>query len=193
VRFEQYGGFNKGRGLATEVLSVARGTVRSPLYPLPGFGAGGNMAFRSDALRAAGAFDPLLGPGTMTRNGEETRALAMVLRHGGTVLHWPAAITWHFHRRSMTELHTQLTGYGAGLSAFFMSMLVSDRATAARELLTLVPTAARDMWPRQGNIRTGGLPEDFPADLASAPRRGFLRGGTAYVRELWAARAAERR
>lgn len=192
VRFEQYGGFNKGRGFVPEVLSVAVGTVRSPMYPLPSFGAGGNMTFRTEALRQAGSFDPLLGPGTRTRNGEETRALAMILWRRGTVLHWPAAITWHYHRRSLDELHAQLLGYGAGLSAFFVSVLVSERAAAVNELLRLVPKAIRDMWPKGGNIRTGMLPADFPADLASAPRRGFLHGGPAYVRELRAARADRR-
>lgn len=183
VRFEQYGGFNKGRGFTTEVLAVAAGTVKSPMYPLPNFGAGGNMAFRVDALRAAGGFDPHLGAGTTTHGGEETRALALVLRAGGTVLHWPSAITWHYHRREMTELRDQFRGYSAGLSAFFASMLLSDTVTSTREVVRVLPTAVRHVRPGQANRRTGHLPADFPRDLIRAGRVGFVEGGVAYLRE----------
>ena len=58
VRFEQYGGFNKGRDLMPEVLRAGTETVRNPLYPLPGFGPGGNMAFRPDAVRGSVASTP---------------------------------------------------------------------------------------------------------------------------------------
>ena len=40
VRFEQYGGFNKGRETGVEVLKAGIPSVRNPLYLLPGFGAG---------------------------------------------------------------------------------------------------------------------------------------------------------
>lgn len=183
VRFEQYGGFNKGRGFTPEVLSTRTGSVRSPMYPLPNFGAGGNMAFRVDALRDAGGFDPYLGAGTRTHGGEETRALALVLRAGGAVLHWPAAVTWHYHRRETAELRDQFRGYGAGLSAFFTSMLLSTPATSAAELLRVIPTAIAHTRPGRGNRRIGGLPSDFPSDLRRAGRVGFTEGGVAYLRE----------
>ncbi|HWC34902.1 MAG TPA: glycosyltransferase [Mycobacteriales bacterium] len=190
VRFEQYGGFNKGRGLVPEVLSLAAGTVRSPMYPLPNFGAGGNMAFRVEALRAAGGFDPCLGAGTSTHGGEETRALALVLRAGGTVLHWPAAITWHYHRRELDALRNQFRGYSAGLSAFFASMWLTAPSASSRELLHVVPTALGHVRPGAGNRRVGGLPDDFPKDLLRAGRAGFLEGGVAYLRERRRHRAA---
>ena len=41
VRFEQYGGFNKGRGMAPEVLRAGTPSVVSPLYPLPPSAQGG--------------------------------------------------------------------------------------------------------------------------------------------------------
>lgn len=183
VRFEQYGGFNKGRGFRAEVLSAAAGTVRSPMYPLPNFGAGGNMAFQVDALRAVGGFDPYLGAGTRTHGGEETRAFALILRAGGTVLHWPSAITWHYHRREMAELRDQFRGYSAGLSAFFMSMLLTTPLTSARELLQTLPTAVAHVRPGRGNRRIGNLPADFPPELVRAGRAGFAEGAGAYLRE----------
>jgi GT2 family glycosyltransferase len=188
VRFEQYGGFNKGRGFAPEVLSVSAGTVRSPLYPLPIFGSGGNMAFRVGALREAGGFDPALGAGTRTHGGDETKTLATVLRRGGTILHWPAAVQWHYHRTDMAALRAQLTGYGAGLSAFVTSMFADEPMKTARGLAGLIPTAVRDSRSGSTHDRTGGLPPDFPADLARAPRQGFVRGAADYVLERLAQR-----
>ena len=38
-------------------------TVFDPLYPLPNFGAGGNMAFRTEALHAMEASTPGSAPG----------------------------------------------------------------------------------------------------------------------------------
>jgi GT2 family glycosyltransferase len=182
VRFEQYGGFNKGRGLDPVVLRVGTDTVRSSLYPIPNFGAGGNMAFKTAALHAVGGFDPLLGAGTLTHGGEETKVLANLLRAGSAVLHWPPAITWHYHRRTMEELEKQFFGYAAGLPAFYMSMLRSS-PSAAWDILGLVPRGMADILSQRGRGRAGDLPEDFPPALLQASRRGLLQGASLYVRE----------
>jgi glycosyltransferase involved in cell wall biosynthesis len=182
VRFEQYGGFTKGRGMLPEVLRKGSPSVTSPLYPLPSFGPGGNMAFRSEKLRSVGGFDPCLGAGTRTHGCEETRALSLLLSSGETVLHWPAAITWHTHRREMAALRRQLYGYSAGLSAFYASMLRS-RPAVAFDLLRLAPLVLRDLRHGSDNQRTGELPDDFPAHLRKAARRGLLEGGFMYAYE----------
>jgi glycosyltransferase involved in cell wall biosynthesis len=182
VRFEQYGGFSKGRGMTPEVLRAGTPSVVSPLYPLPSFGPGGNMAFRTESLRAAGGFDPCLGAGTRTHGCEETRALSVLLSSGEAVLHWPAAVTWHTHRREMAALRKQLYGYSAGLSAFYASTLRS-RPAAAFELLRLAPLVLRDLRRGDDNQRSGDLPDDFPADLRKAARRGLLEGGFMYAYE----------
>jgi glycosyltransferase involved in cell wall biosynthesis len=182
VRFEQYGGFNKGRGLDPVVLRAGTETVRSPLYPIPNFGAGGNMAFRTAALRDVGGFDPFLGAGTLTHGGEETKALADLLRKGSAVLYWPPAITWHYHRRTMEELEKQFYGYAAGLPAFYMSMLRTS-PSAGLSIFGLVPRGVADIFSQRGRGRTGDLPEGFPPALLRASRRGLLRGGGLYLRE----------
>ena len=182
VRFEQYGGFNKGRGMASEVLRKGSPSVVSPLYPLPPFGPGGNMAFQTESLRSVGGFDPCLGAGTRTHGCEETRALSLLLLAGEAVLHWPAAITWHTHRREMTALRKQFYGYSAGTSAFYASMIRS-RPMAAFDLLRLVPHAMRDFRNGSDNLRSGHLPDDFPAELLKAARRGLLEGAFMYVIE----------
>jgi glycosyltransferase involved in cell wall biosynthesis len=176
VRFEQYGGFNKGRGMAPEVLRAGAASVVSPLYPLPPFGAGGNMAFRTELLRSIGGFD------TCLRTGEETRALTLVLLAGDAILHWPSAITWHTHRREMAALVRQIYGFSAGTSAFYASMIRS-RPTIAFELLRLAPYALRDIRRGSDSLRSGHLPDDFPADLLKAARRGLIEGGFIYAYE----------
>jgi glycosyltransferase involved in cell wall biosynthesis len=182
VRFEQYGGFNKGRGLAPEVLRMGAPSVVSPLYPLPAFGPGGNMAFRTESLRSVEGFDPCLGAGTRTHGGEETRVLSLLLSSGHAVLHWPAAITWHTHRREMGALRKQFYGYSAGLSAFYASMLRS-RPAVAFDVLRLAPHALRDLRRGSENQRSGQLPDDFPAYLLKAAHRGLLEGGFMYAYE----------
>ncbi len=182
VRFEQYGGFNKGRGTAPEVLRTGAASVISPLYPLPAFGPGGNMAFRTEYLHAVGGFDPCLGAGTRTHGGEETRVLSLLLASGQAVLHWPAAITWHTHRREMAALQQQFYGYSAGLSAFYASMMRS-RPAVALDLLRLAPHVLRDVRHDSRSLRSGQLPDDFPAHLLKAARRGLLEGGLMYAYE----------
>ena len=170
VRFEQYGGFNKGRGMVPEVLKAGAPSVTSPLYPLPAFGPGGNMAFRTGLLRAVGGFDPCLGAGTRTHGCEETRVLSSLLSDGHAIMHWPAAITWHTHRREMAALRKQFYGYSAGLSAFYMSTIRSKPSTII-DILRLAPNTIRDMRSGSENLRSGQLPDDFPSRLAegSAP------------------------
>jgi hypothetical protein len=182
ILFEQYGGFNKGRDLYPEVLFRGAPSVVSPFYPLPAIGSGGNMAFRTESLRAAGGFDRDLGAGTRTHGGEETKVFCTLLRSDETVLHWPAAITWHFHRRQMDQLHKQFYGYSAGLSAFYASAIRSD-PSAVWDIARLVPHALRDLGLRDGGIKFGQLPEDFPKELLSAGRRGLAAGAFSYVYE----------
>lgn len=182
VRFEQYGGFNKGRGMAPEVLRKGAPSVVSPLYPLPPFGAGGNMAFQTEALLSLGGFDPYLGAGTRTHGCDETRALSLLLLARGTILHWPPAITWHTHRRDMAALRKQFYGYSAGTSAFYVSTILS-RPMAAFDVLRLGPHAFRDFRKSSENLRSGHLPDDFPPELLKAARRGLLEGAFMYIYE----------
>lgn len=182
VRFEQYGGFHKGRDMTPQVLQAGTPTVLSPLYPLPSFGAGGNMAFRTAELKATGGFDPCLGAGTRTNGGEETGPLSLLLLTGQTLLYWPAAITWHTHRREMEALRKQLWGYSAGLSGFYASMLRS-RPAVAFDLLRMAPLVFRDFRPNNDNKRSGDLPDDFPAELRRAARNGLLKGAFIYAYE----------
>jgi glycosyltransferase involved in cell wall biosynthesis len=185
--FEQYGGHSKGRGLEPAVFSPATRAVQSPLYPLPPFGVGGNMAFRRDALEWIGGFDCALGAGTLTRGAEDTAALSTLLYLGGTVVYQPSAIVRHWHRRDDAALSALLEGYGTGLSAFYASMLLRHPRSIF-QLMRLIPRAVRDLTSRDG-ARLGAIPEDFPAELLNINRAAMLRGPDRYLR----ARRTERR
>jgi hypothetical protein len=182
VDFERYGGFNKGRGMEPVRLLAGTPSVPDPLLPLPNFGAGGNMAFRTDALRRIDGFDNRLGAGTLTHGGEETRALSMLLERGSLILYWPPAVTWHYHRRTDEELEEQFFGYSAGLTAFYMSMILSSPKYLLR-LLRLISTGIRHIRTTHRAGHADGPPIGFPDNLLRAGRRGLYQGAWLYLRE----------
>jgi GT2 family glycosyltransferase len=182
VLFERYGGFNKGRGMQPEELRAGTPSVIHPLYPLPNFGAGGNMAFRTEALRSIGGFDNRLGAGTLTHGGEETRALSLLLEAGATVLHWPPAITWHYHRTTDEALERQFFGYSAGLTAYYASLLSTSPKYLAR-ILSFIPRGVRKILANRGAGGSEGPPDGFPENLLRAGRKGLYSGAFLYIRE----------
>lgn len=175
--FEQYSGVARGRGFTRAVFSPATRAEQSPLYPLPPFGAGANMAFRREAIERIGRFDCALGAGTATLAGEDTAALSALLLAGGTVVWQPSAIARHRHRRDDQALRRVMLGYGRGLSAYYASMLLRHPDSAA-ELLGLTRTAVRDQLSRRGR-RLGEL-EGFPPELLRINRKGLLQGAFIY-------------
>ena len=174
VWFEQYGGHNKHRGFTPAVFSPDTARAQSPLYPLPPFGTGGNMAFRASALTRIGGFDVSLGVGSRCMGAEDTKAFTDLLCSGGTVVYQPTAVTRHLHRRSIEELRRQMFGYGVGLTAFYTS-LVLTRPQCFPDLIRLLPTVYRDLFGSE-SLRSGELPLTFPSELRRANRRGLLVG-----------------
>jgi len=186
VRWEQYGGHHKHRGFQPATFSGSSSPTQSPLFPLPPFGAGGNMAFKRDPLRAIGDFDPALGTGTLSMAGEDTLAFSELLLMGGTVVYQPSAITHHFHRGSHAELRRQMFGYGVGLTAFYTSLLLT-RPTVIGGLAKLGPTFLKEAFG-PASMRSGHLPRDFPTDLRWANRRGLAAGPVRYLAARMVAR-----
>jgi cellulose synthase/poly-beta-1,6-N-acetylglucosamine synthase-like glycosyltransferase len=179
--FEQFGGHSKGRGFTRAVFD--RGYQRhrqSPLYPLPPFGVGANMAFRAEAIRQAGSFDRALGAGTPTSGAEDTAAFTEVMLAGWTMVYTPNALTWHYHRDDPAELHRQLTGYGVGLGAFYSAILLRH-PWRIFTLLRLLPTAYRD-FARTDSLRNASL-ATLPPEVGRDNLRGILRGPVVYLRE----------
>jgi glycosyltransferase involved in cell wall biosynthesis len=185
--FERYGSVRRHRGFARAVFSPATRELQSPLYPLPPFGIGANMAFRRSALERIGGFDCALGAGTLTQTAEDTAAFTALLLSGGTIVYQPTSIVRHQHRRDDAVLHELLRGHGRGLGAFYTSMLLR-RPSCAGELIRLLPAALRDQFSPAGK-RADKLSGGIPAELVRANRMGIVQGPFVYAR----ARARARR
>jgi O-antigen biosynthesis protein len=178
--FEEIGGHSKGRGFVRETFT--KSGPQSPLWPLPPFGVGANMAFRRAALDRIGGFDVALGAGTPTGGGEDTLAITLVMLCGYEVAYEPAALMWHHHRQDMASLNKQLHGYSVGLTAFYAALL-RQRPGALLGLVKLLPLAA-------GYLKGGKTEEEAPAEpqgvlAAELDRRqlqGMLKGPVVYAK-----------
>lgn len=178
--FERFGGHNKGRGFQPAVFGGESGSEQSPLFPLPPFGTGGNMAMTREAIDLIGGFDVALGAGSPAQGAEDTLAFTKLLLAGRTVAYVPNAITWHYHRPDLAGLERQLYGYGVGLTAFYTALVLED----PRRLWHMLRLARRALAAMRGKdgIRLAHITEDFPVELLRVQRRGMLRGPAAYLR-----------
>lgn len=185
--FERFGGHSKGRGFQEFTFDGRQMGKLRPLFPLPGFGTGANMAFRTPVLRELGVFDTALGAGTAALSGEDTDIFATILLDGRRIAYRPSALVRHYHRRTKQQLYFQMYGFGVGLTAFYAAIL-SRHPVYAFRLLALAPRACRELFGASGQ-RAGGLGKTFPKDLLSATRRGMIHGPRAY----WMGRLGQRR
>lgn len=180
--FEQKGGHSKGRGF--EPALFRRDGPQSPLYPLPAFGAGGNMAFRSEVLAAIGGFDVALGSGTPSRAGEDTYAFTRVLLAGYPMTYQPSALVRHHHYADLKGLHQQLYGYGVGLTAYYAALLRRDPGVLP-ELLRLMPAAVKELRGTGTVVDPPtAVPSAVPVELRRARLQGMVRGPFSYVRSV---------
>jgi O-antigen biosynthesis protein len=176
VWFEEFGGFCKGRGFEREIFNSNH--PQSPLYPLPQFGAGANMAFRRSALENIGGFDVALGAGTPTKGSEDTYAFTRTLLGRNAIVYQPTAVTWHYHRETVDGLKEQLLSYGVATSAFYAALLRFDIRLLI-PLVRLIPTAVKDL-SRDDSLRTAKM-QSFPKHLARTEFRGLITGGPVYA------------
>jgi hypothetical protein len=178
--FEKIGGHSKGRGFAKETFD--KSGSQSPLWPLPPFGVGANMAFRRAVLDRIGGFDVALGAGTPTGGGEDTLAITLVMLCGYEVVYEPDALMWHHHRQDMPSLNKQLHGYSVGLTAFYAALL-RQRPGALLGLLKLLPMAAG--YLKGGEPAADEEPEEpqeLEAELDRRQLQGMLKGPLVYAK-----------
>jgi glycosyltransferase involved in cell wall biosynthesis len=180
VLFEEFGGHSKGRAFARQIIDPLQAGCQHPLYPLPAFGAGVNMAFRVEALDEIGGFDPALGAGSPAGGSEDTAVFSQVLLNGHSLVFTPDAIVRHYHRPDFAALERQLAGYGRGLTAYYTKMVL-ERPRLILELARLAPTALHDLL-NSDSVRNEGLSKEFPPELTKAQIRGMLEGPRAYLR-----------
>jgi GT2 family glycosyltransferase len=180
--FFQYGGHSKGRGFLPQIIDPTTPGSQSPLYPLPPFGAGGNMSVRRDALLRVGGFDEALGAGTPAGGAEETALFTQLLLAGYSIAYWPSALAWHADRSEFSDLLKQMRSLGTSLAAYYTSMVVRDPKLIPR-LVPLLPRGIRDVRGGRGSVRTATMSASFPRELMRGNRRGMISGPVAYLRE----------
>ena len=185
IWLEQYGGYGKGcqrrrfdrSGIVTLDPGGAR-RVDQPapsLHPyLPGsYGSGANMAFRTDALRRLGGFDPRL------RSGEDIDLLLRTVLAGHALAYEPGAIVWHTHRREPRALRRTMYLYGVGLGAVLTKCLASD-PTTRRDLLRRLPGGVAYAL-RPGSAKNNRKQESYPATLTALELCGLALGPAYYA------------
>ncbi len=180
--FEQFGGHSKGRGFNPGLFNTTTHAAQSPFLPVPAFGAGVNMAFKTSLLQQLGGFDPGLGVGTCTLGSEDTVAFCQVLVKGYTLVYTPAAIVRHFHRRDYAGLRRQLYGYGVGTSAFYTWCLQDLKNIWP--LIQIIPPVLRYFFSPRSN-RVSKMKSDYPRELTWVELRGLLYGPVAFLRSRW--------
>ncbi|MGW8355794.1 glycosyltransferase [Streptomyces wedmorensis] len=196
VLLESHGGFAKG--FAGRLYDPAEPPADEPLFPFTAgsFGSGANMAFRVEALRAAGGFDPATGTGTAARGGDDLYAFVAVLTAGFRLRYTAEALVWHHHRDTWQDLRNQAYGYGAGLTAYLTATLARNPRLLPA-LLARLPRGlahARTMTARRGRTQDGephggGVPGEhgthhhpWPRSLSRLERRGMFYGPIGYLK-----------
>ena len=172
--FERLGGFGRGYRRRWETATRSTGRVASPARALGAgeYGTGANMAFRRVAFDRIGGFDPALDVGTPTGGGGDLEMFHRVIASGEALRYEPAATVFHRHRRSMTELRSQLRDNGS----------VWAMVTAATRGGRAAPSDVRGLirwyatrWP--GRVRRAILiPNRIPLDLPLEEIRGMAAG-----------------
>jgi glycosyltransferase involved in cell wall biosynthesis len=167
------------------------GSHRPPgkLFPYAAgtFGSGANMAFRTDALRSVGGFDPATGTGSRARGGDDLAGFFSILSVGLTLAYQPAAIVRHAHRREAEDLRTLMFDYGAGLGAF-LTKIVVDRPELLLDIAWRIPFGAAHAVRSRPSRRDGSL-SPLGKGLVARERLGMLAGAVGYLVERRARRA----
>jgi GT2 family glycosyltransferase len=122
--FEQYGGFCRGMNCKEYSYNWLYGTWRAAATWE--IGGSGNAAFRSSIFRDSkiGYFTEILGAGVPAGVGEDTLMFYQIIRAGGTICYEPAAIAWHYHRVSDSQLRRQLFAYSKGHVAYHLVTMI---------------------------------------------------------------------
>jgi glycosyltransferase involved in cell wall biosynthesis len=125
VVFEKRGGFRRG----FERVRYGRVSPGDPLYPggAGNFGAGANMAFTTDVLRALGGFDEALDTGADVPGGGDLDLFYRTIRAGHALVYEPRCLVFHQHRRDMAALRQQYErSWGLGFMCYLTKCLKTD-------------------------------------------------------------------
>jgi len=190
VLFESYGGFGRGFEQRWFYVKHIDRNVEPFQLGAGAFGTGANMAYRHSLFTDIGGFDPALDVGTVTNGGGDLEMFFRLLHEGHTLVYEPRAIVRHRHRKTYSELRTQLTNHGIGLYAYFCRCFIAYPALR-------VTTLRMGLWwlwfwnvrrPLRSLIRCDVLPrelmmQEFVGSLLGALRYPRARRGAERMRQ----------
>ena len=163
--------FERTNGFARGYTRVVHDGTKVDPFLASRVGAGVNMALRRSILQAIGPFDDALDAGTPTRSGGDHDMFTRILAAGYVIVYEPAALSWHTHRRSWSELRAAVSGYGTGVFAYLT-------AHALRGELGAASLAVRWLiWQLVDLLRGRRLPRE----LGLAQLAGCMWGPFAYL------------
>ena len=129
--FERYLSF--GRGYVRRDFDAASFAAHTDgVFPAWTVGAGASMAFRRDVLDRVGFFDERLGAG-QAGCSEDSEFWYRLLAKGYSCRYEPRSVAFHFHRRTMEALSSQIFYYMRGHAA---ALLVQHERTGITANLT---------------------------------------------------------
>ncbi|MCF8708614.1 glycosyltransferase family 2 protein [Rhizorhapis sp. SPR117] len=155
--FETYWGFSQGyepMAFDADFFAADKGTGCEAWK----IGAGANMAFHRRAFELAGYFDTRLGAGAAGCS-EDSEYWHRILSRGGTCHYEPAAVAYHYHRRDLAGLGSQIYHYMKGHAAALLVQYErsGNRGSLWRLLYFLPRYDAKRAWRK---IRYGDRPEN---------------------------------
>jgi glycosyltransferase involved in cell wall biosynthesis len=163
-----------GRGFKRVIFD---GTEHNPLQ-VGSVGTSANMALRKSIRTLVGVYDEALGPGTVTRSGEDFAMFSRILAAGYRIVYDPAAVSRHRHRRTWPELRQAVYGHGTGIYSFLTKSLLVDRELTAP--LSAWGWLRHDQLPAllRSLVRH---PSREPLDLLLAELAGCIAGPWVYL------------
>ncbi|WP_247382366.1 MULTISPECIES: glycosyltransferase [unclassified Bradyrhizobium] len=130
--FETYWGFGKGYR-EQDYDSLRFESHRGQVLPAWDIGAGASMAFRREVFQAIGFFDERLDVGQAGCSGDSEYWYRLLAR-GYTCRYTPASVAFHFHRRTMDGLASQIYHYMRGHAAALLVQYERTGIAANRSL-----------------------------------------------------------
>jgi cellulose synthase/poly-beta-1,6-N-acetylglucosamine synthase-like glycosyltransferase len=90
--------------------------------------SGANMAFRHEVLRDIDGFDPFFGPGSpYLAIAEDLDVAGRASARGWKGEYRPEIVVSHHHGRKVSDIPSLVKGYGIGIGAFHMKLLLDGR------------------------------------------------------------------
>jgi GT2 family glycosyltransferase len=174
--FETYWSF--GQGYQRQDFDAASFAAYSNgVFPAWKVGAGASMAFRREIFDRVGFFDERLDVGQAGCSGD-SEFWYRLLAKGYSCRYEPASVAFHFHRRTIDDLSSQIFHYMRGHAAALLVQhertgIAANRTQAFRRMPHWY---GRRLWGRLRGIRT--LQDRFLKEEIS----GYLSGVLFYYR-----------